>query len=113
MAGVGDAERSNVIGCESDLVGKTNAEALLAADRENGNLELAGSEEFLIVDGVLPEGGELRESIMHRVRPRIERCVVNSRLLIDVARIGRQLVVETIEVETLAASNQPFLVGSI
>ena len=65
------------------------------------------SRKDLVVLGVLRERGELLEGVVHVARPRVERGVMLARRLVDRLRIGRQLVVEAVEIDALAALDQP------
>ena len=58
--------------------------------------------------GVLRERGELSaESVMDGARKRIERRIVLARLLVDARRVGRKLVVEAVEQDSLTSRDQP------
>ena len=50
---------------------------------------------------------------MKRVRPRIKRGVMSPRALVDVLRVRRQFIVETIEVEPLTAGDQALFVRAV
>ena len=78
-----------------------------------GIVELADfGEQRLVVDGILVEGAELFEGVVHGVRPRVELCVMLARLLVDLLRIGRQFVVKAVEIDAFATRDQAFLVGT-
>ena len=76
-------------------------------------VELALGQQGLVVDAVLREGDELLEGVVHGVRPGVERRVMRAGRLVDAAGIGRQLVVEAVEEDALAAGDQPLLVGAV
>ena len=48
---------------------------------------------------------------MHRAGPGIERGIMVARRLVDLLRIGGELVVEAVEIDALAPLDQPFHVG--
>ena len=106
-------ERPDVGGGEFDFVGEALSEVFLAADRQHRHRELARGQKFLVVDRILAEGRELREGVVDGVRPGIERRIMLARRLVDVLRIGRQFVVEAVEVDALAPGDEPLLVGAV
>jgi hypothetical protein len=60
------------------------AVGMIGADRQHWNLQLTFGQEFLIVDGVLREGGELSaECMVDGARVGIQRGIVVACLLID------------------------------
>ena len=82
---------------------------MVPADRENRQGQLADlGEERLVVFAVLVERSELAaESVVDRTRAGIELGVMPTRLLIDRRRVCRELVIETVEQDALAARDQP------
>ena len=81
-------------------------ERLLPAHRQNGHRQLDPLGD-LVVLGILSKGGELGKSSAHRPRLRIQRGIVGPSGLVDLGRIGRKLVPETIEKNPLPALHQP------
>ena len=60
-----------------------------------------------LLSGVLGvEGRELLEGVMHVAGPRIEPGIVPARGFVDRLRIGREFVLETVEIDALAALHQ-------
>src|SRR5205814_2466105 len=82
---------------------------MVPANREQRQGQLADlGEERLVVFAILCERCELAaEGVVHRTRAGIELSVVIARLLVDRRWIGRQIVIETVEQDALATSNQP------
>ena len=67
--------------------------------------------QFLVLLGVLAEGGELVERRVHRPGLRVDLGVVVAGGLAPLGRVGRELVVEAIEVDPLSTLHQPLHVG--
>src|SRR5438309_9038146 len=84
------------------------AVGMVPANREQRQGQLADlGEERLVVFAILCERCELAaEGIVHRTRAGIELSVVIARLLVDRRWISRQIVIETVEQDALATSNQ-------
>ena len=68
-------------------------------------------QERAVVDRVLVEGRELREAGMHRAGQRVELRVVPPRRFAEAIGRGRELVPEAVEVDALAAGDEPLHVG--
>src|SRR5262249_61341188 len=75
------------------------------AERKNRHSQFLLSK-YLVVLGVLVERCELLESVVHVAWPRVQTRVVLARRLVDRLRICRQLIIETVEIDTFAALHQ-------
>src|SRR5258708_4865508 len=74
------------------------SEGFFAADGQDRHWQRPLGEKSLVVDDILIEGMELLETRVHRARPSIECGVVLTGGFMEVLRIGRELVPETIEI---------------
>jgi hypothetical protein len=113
VAGVRDYADRDVAGDKTQLVRHARAEGFFGADGEHRHRDLAAlGEQRLVVDRILAERTELFERVVHRMRPRIERGVVLTGLLIDPLRIRREFIPEAVQIDPLAPLYQPLLIGT-
>src|SRR4029453_4398807 len=81
---------------------------MVAADREDGHAKLPHfRKQRFVLFGTSREGGKLTaEGVVNSARPRVQRGVMASRVLIDPRRLCRELVVETIEQNAFPTGHQ-------
>ena len=112
VAGIRDHLGGYVRCDQAKAVGHAGSEGFVAADPQDRHRELAFRRKGLVVDCILRERRELIEGRMHRAGPRVELGIVATRRFVDPLRIGRELVPEAVEIDSLAAFHQPLDIGS-
>ena len=106
MARAGDDTHSDVHRYEAQGIRFCGAERFFPAQGQDRNRQPTNlCKQRFVIDGVLIERTELLESVVHRVRSRVQRGVVLSRCIADAFGIGGQFVIKAIEIDTLAAGN--------